>query len=289
MNLAIITLNYNSLENTTSQINALLNEGVSNDFFYVVDNDSNDKKELKKYCENKKIKFIQSLKNGGYAYGNNIAIHQAIIDNKDIFLLLNPDIKINRLCIEELYQTLIKDKSLGVIGPRLCQHYNHNLIVSDGGLLFPQKGFQGGHVNSDKNRTNFDFPYILNKDIDYVNGSALMFKKEVLEGVGFMREDFFMYYEESEWCYRIKKHGKWKMVIKTDSIAYQEDSSRGNFYQFYMTRNRIWICRLYKGNVNYILKEQLKIIKNSIFSRNKNYKLASTLLKAIYFGLIKKI
>jgi GT2 family glycosyltransferase len=83
--LAIIILNYNSFDDTSREVNKLLKEGCIEKSIYIVDNNSDDKDRIAEFCLQKKINYIISNKNGGYAYGNNLAIKQAINDEKNIF------------------------------------------------------------------------------------------------------------------------------------------------------------------------------------------------------------
>lgn len=284
--LAIIILNYNSYEDTSREVNSLLNEGISQKSIYVVDNNSKDRDEIEKFGNQKQINYILSDHNGGYAYGNNLAINKAIEEGKNYFLLLNPDIEVSLASIKQLYKDLKEFPNIGIIGPRICYRNERNKIFSDGGLLFPEKGFMGGHANGEQNKEEIKAPDY-NYDIKYVDGSALMFRKEILDEAGFMNEKFFMYYEESEWCLRLMNNTKWKIAVNTQCEAYNLASNKGSFYEYYMTRNRIWVCRMYKGNVKFVIKERLKLAKKA-FKKN-NFSLAKAYLKGIYWGLNSKL
>jgi len=280
--LAIIILNYNSFDDTSREVSKLLDEGCIETSIYIVDNHSDDKDRIAEFARQKKINCIISNQNGGYAYGNNLAIKQAISDGKKYFLLLNPDIDINISSIEGLYNDLQNQSELGVIGPRICYRNNSNKIYSDGGLLFPEKGFMGGHVNFNIDASDVQMPSY-NYEIDYVDGSAIMFRKEVLDDIGFMNESFFMYYEESEWCLRIKRKTNWKLAVNTNILAFNTYSDKGSFYEYYMTRNRFWLCRMYNGNVKFVRKERWKLAKNAL--KNNQLSLAKAYIKGIYKGL----
>lgn len=280
--LAIIILNYNSSHYVINQLNSLSSEGVSKDCFYVVDNQSIDNKILINFCNTNNFCFIQNKINGGYANGNNLAIKKAIDDNKSYFLLLNPDIEISKYTISVLLETICNNPNIGVIGPRILDKFESNIIYSDGGLLFPEKGFEGDHVHCYKKIEEIP-SFGINFNIDYVNGSAILFSLHALQSNGFMREDFFMYYEESEWCYRLKLKSQFKLAINTDVVAYHEMSDKGKFYQYYMTRNQIWMTRLYNGNSLFLIRYNWKIIRKSI------KKFQFNILKAVYNGWFAKI
>lgn len=290
--LIIIILNYNSSKEIIRQLSTLTDNGeINKDSFIILDNNSNDGKALENFCLAHHFFFHQMGNNLGYAYANNWAIRQAIEWGKKYFFILNPDIHIDANTIEQLYLKLKSDSSLGVIGPRLLYHTNPKQIFSDGGLLFPEKGFEGNHINFLKNTEDVGSKGIT-YDMAYINGSTMMFKKEVLDDMGYMKEDLFMYYEESEWCYRIKKNGRWKIAVDTDLVAYQSESSRGKVYEYYMTRNRIWLTKKYSGNLFFVIRERLIVARKKLFSSKGSFKenlsFSRNILKGIIHGLIGK-
>ncbi|SDQ85236.1 hypothetical protein SAMN05421664_2844 [Chryseobacterium soldanellicola] len=284
--LAIIILNYNSFEDTSREVNALLSQNCPVKSIYIVDNNSGDKDKIAEFGLQKNINFIVSDTNGGYAYGNNLAIKEAIKDGKKYFLLLNPDIDIDIATIETLYKDLQKKSDIGVVGPRICYRNDKNKIYSDGGLLHPEKGFMGEHVHFNINKSDAQSqPY--NYQIDYVDGSVFMFRKELLDEVGFMNEKFFMYYEESEWCLRVLKKTKWKLAVNTTVSAFNIYSEKGSFYEYYMTRNRFWLCRLYNGNIKYVKKERWKLARKAF--KRRDFSLAKAYTKGIIDGIYSKL
>lgn len=284
--LAIIILNYNSFDDTNREVESLLKENFPKESIYIVDNQSNDNHKIEKLGFEKRINTILSDHNGGYAYGNNLAIKKALQDGKNYFLLLNPDIEISVDTIEKLYTDLKNLKDVGIIGPRICYRNDRNIIFSDGGLLFPEKGFMGDHINYEKPKTNAK-PSHYNYNINYVDGSTLMFKKEILDEIGLMNENFFMYYEESEWCLRLLKNTNWKIAVNTQCEAYNLSSNKGSFYEYYMTRNRIWLCRMYDGNTKYVTKERWKLARRAL--KKRNFSLAKAYIKGIFNGLYSKL
>ena len=270
-NLSILILNYNSSDKIISQLKTLKNNELTNDNFIIVDNNSADAEVLKTYCLQNQFQFIQTHENKGYAFGNNVALKTAIANGKEYFLILNPDIEIYSNAINAMYNEITAHPNMGAVGCRICDKFQKDLIFSDGGLLFPDFGFRGGHLNGNKLINKVVVPKKINK-IDYVNGSVFMFSKEALKQNGLMRNDFFMYYEESEWCYRLTNTTNLEMVILTNVIAYHENSVKGKLYHYYISRNRLWFCKLYNGNIKVAKKDILKEMKRSLFSkRNKTF------------------
>jgi GT2 family glycosyltransferase len=292
--LAIIILNYNSSQKIVDQVNRLKAQGVDPSSLYIVDNYSStdDREKLRKYTSNNQLHFIQSQENGGYAKGNRLAIDKALNDNKNYFLILNPDIEISYHVVQGLYNSLKNDNNLFFVGPRICDKFDREYIFSDGGKINRDRYFEASHTNGGKRVDEVNVPE-LNTDIDYVNGSALMFKKETLDLIGMMREDFFMYFEETEWCYRLKSIPYAKQAILTTLIAYHEMSKQDDFQNFYMTRNRIFLCRLYNLPHSKLISNFLYQAQKKLFSKRGSFKDNLTTfisqLKAITEGKFKKL
>ncbi|MCY0978737.1 glycosyltransferase family 2 protein [Chryseobacterium wangxinyae] len=292
--LAIIILNYNSSEKIIHQVNELIDEGIDSSAFYIVDNASNedDKKKLKNYTISKQLNFIQSKENGGYAKGNRLAIEKALNDDKDYFLILNPDIEISHSVVRNLYNTIKKDQNLYFVGPRICDKFDREYIFSDGGKVNRDDFFEASHINGGRKISEVDIPEF-NANIDYVNGSAIMFKKETLDLIGMMRDDFFMYFEETEWCYRLKSISHAKQAIITTEIAYHEMSKQDTFQNFYMTRNRIFLCRLYKLPHQKLISKFLYEAQKKLFRSKGNFTTNlsnfTSQVKAVLEGEFKKL
>lgn len=292
--LAIIILNYNSSDKVINQVNKLLDEGLDSSAFYIVDNASNqnDIINLENYTKNKHLEFLQSKDNGGYAKGNKLAIEKALNDNKIFFLILNPDIEISSSVIISLYNIIKNDHNLYFVGPRICDKFDREYIFSDGGRVSVENFFEASHTNGGRKIDEVEIPEF-NVNIDYVNGSAIMFKKETLDLIGMMREDFFMYFEETEWCYRLKNIPDAKQAIITTQIAYHEMSKQDTFQNFYMTRNRIFLCRLYKLPHQKLISKFLYEAQKKLFSSKGNFKTNlvtfASQVKAVFEGEFKKL
>lgn len=292
--LAIIILNYNSSQKIVDQVNRLKAQGVDPSSLYIVDNYSSpdDREKLRKYTSNNQLHFIQSQENGGYAKGNRLAIDKALNDNKNYFLILNPDIEISYQVVQGLYDALANESNLYFVGPRICDKFDREYIFSDGGKVDMDLYFKASHTNGGEKISDVTIAEI-NTDIDYVNGSAMMFKKETLDLIGMMREDFFMYFEETEWCYRLKSIPYAKQAIITTLIAYHEMSKQDDFQNFYMTRNRIFLCRLYNLPHSKLISDFLYQAQKKLFNKKGSFKDNLTTfisqLKAITEGKFKKL
>lgn len=265
--LAIIILNYNSAEDSICLYKLIEQFGLKSTTVCVIDNNSSkaDRDILQKNIPSANLRLLS--KNKGYAAGNNVGIQEAIALNIPYILLLNPDIRLDANCINILLHTIKAAKNTAVVGPRICFRENPNLVYSDGGMVDKQKGFYTYHRNDKKELSSGEKDFTIQK-VDYVNGSVFMAKTAVFQEIGYMREGFFLYFEETEWCLRAASKG-YSSVVNTEAVAYHESSKKGERYHYFMTRNRLWLAKTepqyYKATLAAVwqpLKKQLiKCIK----------------------------
>ncbi|MBO2544283.1 glycosyltransferase family 2 protein [Salegentibacter sp. BDJ18] len=265
--LNILILNYNSSWETVELFKTLEAFNLRDTEITVIDNASipKDRAYLKGQIPQENL--ILNEVNIGYAGGNNIGIQLAIERNFEFVLLINPDIRLDKECISSLLKTIEKDEKVGVIGPRICYRKDPDLIFSDGGFVLEKKGYAAPHINYNKRINETTNPGV--HEVDYVSGSCFMLSTKVVEAVGKLREDFFLYYEETEWCLRIRKYNK-KCVVDSNVVAFLSPSIKNNNYHFYMTRNRLLLSRIERKNIfsthkillNTVLQEILrKLVK----------------------------
>lgn len=236
----VLILNWNSSLECIRLYSQLLNYTNFKEI-YVLDNNSalSEQEILEKAIP--QGNYIQTGANLGYAGGNNIGIEMALKKEADFICILNPDIEIENDFILPLVKKCISNPDIGVIGPRICFHDSKAKIYSDGGLVYPSKGYKTSHINHLIDESNIRFKEL--NDVDYVNGSAMVIPDTTFKDVGFMRTDFFLYFEETEWCMRVKDSGKSIKVSQFEKI-YHKSSVKGSTYNFYMNRNRIWLSKI---------------------------------------------
>ena len=186
----------------------------------VVDNNSTDGTAEAIKHDFPEVELIINEKNLGFAAANNMGVLKS---KGEYILFLNPDTIIRPASLDILINFMDKSRDVGVCGAKLL-----NL---DG---TPQKSIRGIPTfrSALHRHTAFKYLYIFKgmykkwamkdhnydkqMDVDQVMGAALMTRKSVIEQVGLMDEQFFMYYEEVDLCLRIKKAG-WRIVYVPQS------------------------------------------------------------------------
>ena len=256
--LCCIILSYNSSEEAIALYNQIKSFSLNCLQVITIDNNS---------LENEKLRLIEKLpadnlilnsSNYGYASGNEIGIKRAIKKDIPYVLFLNPDIRLTEKTIPSLLHTIAKDQRIAGVGPRICYRDDPTKIYSDGGCILRTGGFQTFHKNYNRYIHEIESPNKIS-EVDYINGSVFLVRTSVFKEIGLMKQDFFMYFEETEWCMRASKKN-YKFVVNRDAVAYHTSSIKGSTYHYYMTRNRLLLSK--KEGIHYY--KTLKVVGKPI-------------------------
>lgn len=241
MDLSVVIVNYQTFELTKNAINSIFKYSYPFSLeVIVVDNASGDDSlsRLKDYFEGK-VKFIASSENNGFAAGNNQALREA---GGKYVLLLNSDTIVWENTLENIYYYMENHADVGATGCRV--------LLENGDLdkackrSFPNvknSFFRLFHIptNSEDDNYNLDnLPDDEVYEIDCLTGAFMFVRKLALDEVGFFDETFFMYGEDIDLCFRIKKAG-WKIIYygKSKITHFKGSSSKKQksklIYEFY--------------------------------------------------------
>jgi GT2 family glycosyltransferase len=205
--IAVSIVSYNTsgllkklLENLYSQKKVEISE------IWVVDNNSSDDSVKMIQKDFPKVKLIQSKENLGFAKGQNLALKKI---KAPLTLILNPDTNFSFDVLNNMEQFMDNNPALGVASCKILGGSGE--IVSNGGDLpfgfalvswlfnFDFKGMPSFH-RSDKE-------FLKTKNAGWVGGTFMWARKEVFDRAGFFNEDYFMYFEDVEFCYRARRKG----------------------------------------------------------------------------------
>lgn len=233
---SIVTVNYNQSAATCDMLQSLYASGYPNLEVFVVDNASpSDHPEIIKEIF-PQIILIQSAKNLGFAGGNNLAIRQA---KGDYIYLLNNDTIIPEKHINLLLNALTNEHETGIVCPKIKSFDDPNLILFAGFTPMSSITVRNKIIGfAEKDFGQHD----QRKQSAYAHGAAMMLKREVIEKVGLMNEQYFLYYEEIDWSVRIRKAGYTIGYIPETYILHKESLSTGKnspLKSYYINRNRV--------------------------------------------------
>ena len=219
MDLSVVIVNYQTFELTKNTIDSIFRYDYPFSYeILVVDNASTDDSlaRLQDYFKDK-VTFIASKENNGFAAGNNQALE---IAKGKYVLLLNSDTIVWENTLEDIYSYMEMHKDVGAAGCRV--------LLENGELdkackrSFPNvknSFFRLFHIptsSKDDNYNLIDLPDDGIYEIDCLTGAFMFLRAEALDEVGFLDETFFMYGEDIDLCFRIKKAG-WKIVYYGES------------------------------------------------------------------------
>ncbi len=163
------------------------------------------------------VQLIASDRNAGFSAGNNVAIAPDLASEQpaDLYFLLNPDTVVLPGAVQKLVGFALKNPRAGVIGTRIDSPSG---AVSKSGHLFPTplNSFSDGarFVPLDRvllrryKHMNLEKP----EQHDWVSGASLVIRREVFEQIGLLDEDFFLYFDEVDFCFRARR-ADWEIWI----------------------------------------------------------------------------
>lgn len=235
---ALIILNYNSSKNV-EKILELSKEHLNKEIIKIVVDNSSDFSDLQKLNQLKKrFQFIlmEKKKNTGYASGNNVGIRYARSIGCKYLCILNCDIIFNADFLTPCINYLREHKDVAFVGPAILNMDNH-LIQSTGGRINLFTGDVSLINYEEKINTVGQMV-----ECDYLSGACLVFKTDILSEVGLIPTNYFLFFEETEWCYIAKRRG-YKNICLTNSRIYHEGSNAINkvsgLHSYLMERNRV--------------------------------------------------
>ncbi len=258
----IVLLNYNNSADTIECFKSLQNITYTNykiviidnnspnnsmDYFikYMDDNNQNyiyhkSKDEATTFATTHKnfISLIQSGHNGGYGSGNNIGIKYALNNNADYVLILNNDTIVDQHFLEPLVEICEKDQKVGIVSGKIFFYDNPDTIWFNGGKFNPWTASIKHFHFKEK-----DIGQKPSSEITFISGCLILIPRMVIEKVGLINEDYFMYLEDLEFCHRILQND-YKLDIAFESkVWHKKDvSSHSRLSQqtvFYSTMNKI--------------------------------------------------
>lgn len=224
LKLSIVIVTYNNQKTIKKCLASILNSDLTNINLnlIIIDNNSSDKtiSSVKKFFSSGPIAdhpffagyfLVANKSNLGFAKAVNQGLKLAQEKtNPDYFFLLNPDAYLEKKCL----RTLLKSSSL----KKSTQSLKSPLIIN---LKNKKPWFSGGKLSWLKMRTKHLSDN--NQSTDYLTGCALLIPKEIVQAIGFFDENFFLYYEDTDFSLRSKQAG-FSLEIIPSALAYHQES-----------------------------------------------------------------
>jgi GT2 family glycosyltransferase len=217
LDVSVIIVSYNTCALTLDCLRSIHAQPRDLDFeVFVVDNASADGSAAAIAAEFSQVRLIANTDNRGFAAANNQALRLA---RGRYVLLLNPDTLVLENCIANTVRYADQHADVAVVGCRVLEAPGRvqytcfafprpfHLLLTAIGLhhLFPRSHFWSAEELRGWQRDT-------EREVDVVSGMFMLVRRTAIDEVGLLDEDYFVYAEEADWCYRFWKHG-WRCVF----------------------------------------------------------------------------
>lgn len=231
------------------------------------------------------IILIKSDENFGFAEGNNIGIRFALnYLDPDYVLLLNNDTYVENSFLENLVEIAETDKTIGIVGPKVCYYHRPEVINSAGVLMNWSSGIGTnlgiGEVDNGQFNKTLDF--------DALIGVCLLVRTSVFKEIGCLDKKFFLLLEETDFCIRAKNNN-FRVIFHPKSKVYHKEGFSGKLNPsslYFTSRNRLFLIRKHqpvKKIVVYGANICLRAVLDSVFYLFKGEPSSS---KAVITGVL---
>lgn len=247
---SFLTVNFNQAEVTVQLVESMQQLTYPNWECIVVDNGSEPSNLSDKLASYSRIKYVKSEENLGFAGGNNLGYGHC---QGDYIFLINNDTELMPGFLEPLVAFAESKPQLGALSPKICYFNQPDLIQYAGSLEMNKTTIRNNSVgHKEQDRGQYDDI----RKTPHAHGAAMMVKRKMVDAVGLMHEDYFLYYEELDWSERIRRAGYEIWYFGKEKILHKESVSTGKnspLKTYYLTRNRLLFARRNYGLLNVII------------------------------------
>jgi GT2 family glycosyltransferase len=210
--IGIVILNWNGWQDTVECLYSLKGLIYENYRIYVVDNASTNDSVAQIKSRFPGITMILSAQNGGFSKGNNLGITAALEAGANFVWLLNNDTTVSTFSLTYLVNEAISRPKLGILGSVLHEYFKPWLIQAWGGGNF-NKFLGTTSVFKDRKEC-----------LGHIIGASMFLRREMIENIGFLNEEFFFFLEDTEYSLRAKNN-EWEIDVAEDSYVFHKGGS----------------------------------------------------------------
>ena len=293
--IGLVTITYNSEKVISAFLNCVLKQTYDNFNLYIIDNCSSDNTLQVLEKENiSRLKLIINTENFGVAKANNQGIIQAFKDGCSKVLIINNDVEFEKDLIKKLIE-FQNQKKCSLVVPKMMYYSDPKYIWYGGGWFKKKRGFLPSHRGLNQlDKSQLDKIIA----VEYAPTCCLLIDKQVFDDIGLMDEKYFVYFDDTDFCFRILKDGRHKIYYypfvsfyhKVGSLtkSFKKNDSnkyRGDFFLKQNSMNHIYFLRkvgslfsylyifwlFFRNNIRFIFSSRIKKNFNTWWLINYSY------------------
>ena len=291
----LVTITYNSANVLQSFLDCILKQTHDSFILYVIDNSSLDNTlAILQRCHDPRIVVIKNKINFGVAKANNQGIIRAIEDGCNQVLVINNDVKFEPNLIHKLLKVQ-KETNCSLVTPKIMYFDNPQHIWYAGGFFLKSRGYLPSHRGMQE-LDQGQYDEIL--EVEYASTCCLLVKKEVFQDIGMMNEKYFVYFDDTDFSYRIYRDKRHKIFYCPDVEFYHKVGSltksfnqhltktyRSNFFIKQNIRNHVYflsqigglfaygfiVWLFFRNNLRFIFNPKIRKNLSTLWLINKSY------------------
>lgn len=241
----VVIPSFNRADDLVACLDSLNRAGVSDARIQVVDNHSQDNtaEQLNKHHPDVPVRFLDE--NLGATGASNIGFDLVLAKGATHVLRLDSDTIVDPGFLPPLLRVIQQAPDIGVAAPKIYFFDPPEKIWYAGADAHP---FHFGAINSQRNQEDSPFNSQI-RQVDYAWGAAMLIKAEVLQKTGGFDRDFFIYYEEIDFCLRLQSMG-YRILFSPESAVWHKVGSAANnaFTAYHWNRSKMLLYRKHASN-----------------------------------------
>ena len=234
--ITIIVVNFNGGEDILACLNSIFHGKSEAEFeVLVVDNGSTDNSLVQIRAQFSSVKLLELGENRGFAAACNEGMKAA---QGRAILLLNPDTEVREDAIAKMHSALIANPNWGIVGAKMLDKNSRpyraarrfpaarDLASQTTGLarLFPHSRRFNGYLYGEQEIEDLS-------EVEQIEGSCLMISEDARAKVGGLDERFFIFFEEVEWCKRVREAEFECHVVRDAEVVHKISTTMGRYYE----------------------------------------------------------
>ncbi len=290
---SVISVNYNHSAVTEAMLDSVIALNTYGNLeVIVVDNGSRENPVPNWQNKYPQFTFIRSETNLGFAGGNNLGIGAA---KGEYLFLANNDTEFTPTLVGRLAAVLDAHPQVGIVSPKIKYFDKPDMLQYVGFTKMDYYTCRNSCIGQFEN-DNGQYDGIVGPT-GFAHGAAMMVRLDAVKKAGTMAENYFLYYEEMDWCDHIRRAG-YEIWVDTDALIYHKESvsvgAKSALKEYFMNRNRILFIRRNCGlGVRLVFMTYFLTVvvpRNVlVYMKDKQWKFVPILFRAIWWNFTNGI